>query len=130
MSVSRRPIARLIPRREVLAFIALHGTEEAAPNQVNFREYEREGQEWHCIDLAVDTPDAVRFWAQTFGHAESRYRVQKLSDETLYHSSHDTWRGWRVKAECFADSVADTPLDDDTREQLAALAEPDAQEPA
>jgi hypothetical protein len=63
---------RKIPRRDVLAFIAVHATDAVAPHTVRFEEYVDAGEQWHVVALVVADEAAVRFWADIFGHHPDR----------------------------------------------------------
>jgi hypothetical protein len=120
---------RMIPRREVLAFIALNTDEASAPSMVEFREYGYEGREWHVIDLTVGTEAAVRFWAGVFGHGERavHHNVHTRKDGsrwTSHYSQATGWRGFTTEIRANVDEHTEPePLDDATREQLAAIAD-------
>lgn len=99
---SSTPLPRRIPRREVLAFIALNGEELHMPHSVEFREYVYEGDEYRVITLEVETEAAVRFWAQVFGHRHERwysYDYAATADRPAWtkYRSGDTWRGWLTR---------------------------------
>lgn len=120
---------RKVPRREILAFIALNTDEASAPTSVEFREYTGdEGRDWYVIELQVDSEAAVRYWAGVFGHPERYlYRREHTRADgtrwTMYRSQADGWRGFTTVVGAAVDEPApDVQLDDATREQLAELA--------
>jgi hypothetical protein len=130
-------------RRQILAFIALTGDEAVAPNEVRIHQWRSDDRDWQSVDLVVDTEAAVRFWVGVYGHdpAALEDEVRTLPDGAryqLYQSrrvdfSTATSDGptARITTVCARiDLPADEPLDDATREQLAALAEPATQESA
>jgi hypothetical protein len=117
---------RLIPRREVLAFIALNGDESTMPIEIRFREYIYVGDEWHVIALAVDTEAAVRHWANAFGHGANHFssNVHARDDGTQYmvHKSHDyNWRGFITEVRANVDLPVQEPLDADTEARLREI---------
>ena len=120
------PIPRQIVRREVLAFIALHGEEAVMPHQVTVREYHYDDRDWHCVSLDVDTENAVRFWAKVFDHPESHLIRHDYPERgrAVIRSHGEEWRGlWTdVTARIDHDAAPAAPLPDDTTAQLAALA--------
>lgn len=122
---------RLIPRREVLAFIALTSDEASAPNTVEIREYvHTDGAEWHVIDLTVDSEAAVRFWAGVFGHPENRFHRSEpitLDDGTHVvrcRSQNTGWRGFTTEVAASIGQPAEVPLDERTAERLREIAGP------
>lgn len=121
-------IERLIPRREVLAFIALTTDEASAPNEIEFREYVGEdGRVWRVVEIYVDSEAAVRFWMGVFGH-EERYlfRSDRTGSDgiryTSYRSQSDGWRGFTTVVQARVNQPADVQLDVDTVERLRAVA--------
>lgn len=119
---------RLIPRREVLAFIALTGDESTMPRNISFREYTyKDGNEWHVVDITVDDAAAVRFWADAFGHPEDRlYRTDHTRADgsrwVQYRSQHTGWRGFTTTVEATVDLPAQEPLDADAEARLREIA--------
>jgi hypothetical protein len=124
-------LPRLIPRREVLAFIALTGDEASMPHTIRFREYRGGDRDWHVVDLDVDGEAAVRFWAGVFGHPEHHFRRSEHTRAdgtrwTNYSSSNAGWRGFTTEVEAQVDEheITDAPLDDATCARLAEIASP------
>ena len=125
----RTAIQRQIPRREVLAFIALNCDEAMAPQEVEFREYAYSGRDWHVVELTVETEAAVRHWAKVFGHGERDFRRSEHVREdgtrwTRYGSQSDDWRGFitQVSASIDDQAVTASVLDEDTSSALREIA--------
>jgi hypothetical protein len=88
---------RKIPRRDVLAFIAVHSTDTVAPHTVRFEEYVDAGEEWHVVALVVADEAAVRFWADVFGHRPDQ----------LHRTEYPAGTAGRSRPCTFIDSMAD-----------------------
>jgi hypothetical protein len=86
-----------IPRRDVLAFIAVHATDAAAPHTVRFEEYVDHGEQWHVVALTVADEAAVRFWADIFGH----------HPDQLHREHHQAGTSGRARPWTLIDSMAD-----------------------
>lgn len=119
---------RMIPRREVLAFIALTTDEALAPEEVRFYEYiDNEGKACRVITLTVETETAVRFWAAAFGHGEYGFHMADNSSTdgerhwTTYSSTDTGWRGFTTEVNARVYKAADVPLDETTRDQLREI---------
>jgi hypothetical protein len=138
-------LLRLIPRRRVLAFIALHGTEATMPKQIGVREYHYDGQDWRVVALEVEDQAAVQFWAEQFGHDEKRFRANTYTrdDGTQWtkYSSGGVWHaagppGIRAEVEANVDEETGWPpppkrlaeVDDEQLREIAHPATPDAGE--
>jgi hypothetical protein len=120
---------RTIPRREVLAFIALHGDEASMPCIVRFRESHHHDRDWRVVDLTVDSEAAVRHWMTVFGHDEKYLsRYDQTRDDgtryTSYYSQEDGWRGFTtaIGASVDAPPAPVVALDEPTMAALAELA--------
>jgi hypothetical protein len=109
-----------IPRRDVLAFIAVHGTDAVAPHTVRFEEYIDHGEPWHVVALAVADEAAVRFWADVFGHHPGRLRHThypagsrgRACPYTFIDSTDDGWWGLTTDVTATVDHphAADAPV--------------------
>jgi hypothetical protein len=86
-----------IPRRDVLAFIAVHGTDAVTPHTVRFEEYVDAGEPWHVVSLTVADEAAVQFWADLFGH----------HPDQLHREARPAGTGGRSRPHTFIDSMAD-----------------------
>lgn len=98
------------------------------PRKVEFSEYTADdGRDWRVIELNVDSADAVRFWANAFGHPERYFRTSHHTRPdggrwTHYASRDHGWRGFTTEVNVFVDDPVGEPLDDETRARLAGIA--------
>lgn len=104
-----------IPRREVLAFIAL--ADAPMPDELAFT-FGRQPM----IALDVDDAGAVERWAELFGLDKSRTNAW-VSDGNLLSNTvaYGRWRGWPVRVETTSRTPVDE-LDEDTARQLREIA--------
>jgi hypothetical protein len=117
-------IPRRIPRRDVLAFIAVHSTDATAPHMVRFEEYVDHGEQWHVVALVVADEAAVRFWADIFGHhPDQLHREDRPAGTagrsrpcTFIDSMADGWWGLTTDVTATVDHphAADAPVTENT----------------